>query len=69
MIKEFNSHKARIAQRKYCEEKKYPDFAPINTGICYSCRRDIFSEGGISVEEAATEHITGCPFCHHSYCD
>ena len=43
-------------------------FAP-STGICYRCRKQIYSEGGISVKEAGTELTTGCPFCHTSYVD
>lgn len=43
-------------------------FAPSN-GVCYRCIRQIYSEGGISVEKASTELITGCPFCHSSFVD
>lgn len=43
-------------------------FAP-STGICYRCRKQIYSEGGISVKEAGTDLTTGCPFCHTSYVD
>lgn len=43
-------------------------FAP-STGICYRCRKQIYSEGGISVKEAGTDLTTGCPFCHASFVD
>lgn len=50
------------AQKKLCQEKQYPHFAPQN-GICWSCNRQIFEiETGLSL-------VTGCPFCHRSYCD
>lgn len=42
-----------------------PDFAPVN-GICYSCRRNLIEHYGPKWE---TKYITGCPFCHRSYCD
>lgn len=43
-------------------------FAP-RSGYCYSCGKNIYEEGGISVEKAGKELITGCPFCHRSYVD
>lgn len=41
--KEFNNKLAREAQYNYCKEKGYTNFAPA-TGICWSCRIDIYSE-------------------------
>jgi len=67
MDREYNAIKAHEAQTKYCKGKNYPHFAP--SQFCYACRRDIYSEGGYSVEEAGESLITGCPFCMRSYCD
>lgn len=65
----FDTELAIKAQKELCDEKQYPHFAPLGSGRCYSCKRNIFSEGGISVESARKFLITGCPFCHRSYCD
>ena len=54
------------AQEEYCEKKKYPLFAP-SDGICFSCNRQIYTE--ITLMECENDLITGCPFCHYSYCD
>lgn len=65
------------AQECYCEEKGYPHFAP-ESGICWKCNQQIYAEGknrsgnlskGISVEQAGSELITGCPHCSWSYCE
>lgn len=58
---------ANKKQVEYCERTNTPHFAP--SGKCWNCCRNIFLEGGISVEEASGCLITGCPFCHRSYCD
>ncbi|MFK2341673.1 hypothetical protein ACIXN4_10475 [Bacteroides fragilis] len=82
MEKTYNAQKAIIAQKEYLKElaknnqadwmadnfSKGIGFAPSN-GICYRCKKQIYSEGGISVERASTELTTGCPFCHTSYVD
>ena len=71
----FNSSEARAVQDKYCKENGYPHFAP-ESGKCWSCNSDIYAQinhgeykTGISVEEAGSTLITGCPHCHISYCD
>ncbi len=71
----FDIQKSIAAQKKLQQEKGYPDFAPAD-GRCYNCRRQIYSEidrgpykTGISVERASGDLITGCPHCHHSYCE
>ena len=82
MEKTYNAQQAIIAQEEYLKElakknlgdwmadsfSKGIGFAPTN-GICYRCRKQIYSEGGISVERASTELTTGCPFCYHSFVD
>lgn len=62
-------HKEAIkAQRDYCNRRKVPHFAPFD-GICYSCGANIYSPRGISVEEAGSRLISGCPFCGRTYVD
>jgi hypothetical protein len=82
MEKTYNAQQAIIAQREYLKKlaqnnpgdwmadnfSKGIGFAPSN-GVCYHCNKQIYSQGGISVERASTELTTGCPFCHTSYVD
>lgn len=82
MNKTYNAEQAIIAQKELLKElaKQNPKdwmannfskgigFAPSN-GICYRCKKQIYSEGGISVERASTELTTGCPFCYISFVD
>lgn len=83
MEKHYDSEKANKAQIKYCAEKGLPHFAPKRH--CHWCGRDIYqliehternwdgscytAISGISVEEASTTLVTGCPHCHRSFCD
>lgn len=74
-MKTFDREQSKKAQDAYCTTNKSPHFAPFS-GLCYHCGNDIYSEidrgtykTGISVERATNELITGCPHCHHSYCD
>ena len=64
----YNVDAACAAQDKYCEELRFPHFAPYR-GICYTCGMQIYSNGGYSVEYASKHLVTGCPFCHVSYVD
>ena len=72
----FDPAKASEAQRKYCEANFMPMFAPSN-GVCFRCNRNIYSAevspggfvSGISVNYASSHPVTGCPFCHISFCD
>ena len=58
----------------YSSEMKKPveqrvGFAPLN-GICWRCGRNIAEEeNGITLEQLGDYIITGCPYCHHSFCD
>ena len=54
------------AQAKYCKDNDLPHFAPFD-GVCWSCGNQIYEK--ISVEEAGSKLITGCPRCCSSYCD
>ncbi len=73
----FDTEKAIAAQSDYCEKKKIPNFAPAFDGTCYHCNRNIYkpythNDGrvtGITVEEAGTTLITGCPHCNYSFID
>jgi len=64
----YNIQEAIKVQKEYCEKTGSPHFAPY-TGGCYKCRRNIYGEGGYSVEYASKGLVTGCPFCNRSYCD
>lgn len=52
------------AQVNYCTFKEIPTFAPID-GWCYSCGKNIYSK--ITLDQASSDVITGCPHCHHSF--
>ncbi len=53
------------AQSEYCKKHDLPHFAPRN-GHCFLCKKQIYDR--IRYETAANELITGCPWCHYSYC-
>lgn len=52
-------------QAQYCERICAPHFAP---RVCYSCHREIYSHPRAQAEAAVTL-ITGCYYCHRSFCD
>lgn len=56
---------AIASQKTFCEENKIPMFAP-QDGFCFSCGQQIYTR---KANQASKEHITGCPYCHRSYCD
>lgn len=58
---------AKAAQKKFCEEKGYPHFAP-EKGYCFSCRRNIYQDFA-RPGRTGNEHVTGCPHCNYSYCE
>ncbi|MEK4425906.1 hypothetical protein [Solibacillus sp. FSL K6-1523] len=76
--KTFNIIESAKAQAEYCKETGAPHFAP-RGGTCWNCNKNIYEElphrnhtsimCGISVEEAKTQLVTGCPHCNRSYCD
>lgn len=74
MDKTYDPIKAAKAQDTYCDQHEIPHFAP-SDGCCYSCGRNIYQLGkysdgspcGISVEEAGSRLVTGCPYCHYSF--
>lgn len=61
----FDPIKANKAQMEFCKLRDVPHFAP--TSRCWSCGRNIYAK--ISVERAGRELITGCPYCHRTFCD
>jgi hypothetical protein len=66
-IRELRKRAAQIstasrAQADLCASRGLPLFAP-QDGVCWSCRRQIYEELD------GKSFVTGCPFCHRSYCD
>ena len=61
----MNEAKAK-AQAEYCRKNRLPFFAPTD-GVCWRCRKNIYEK--ITLEEASSELVIGCPHCHKSYCD
>lgn len=55
---------AARAQEAYCDGQEAPMFAP-RDGICPACGRNIYE--ALTVEQAGTRLITGCPLCHYSF--
>ena len=82
MEKTYDIQKAVKAQEEYLKRLavEHPEdwmadnfakgqgFAPRN-GVCWCCHKNIYGDGGISVEQASSELTTGCPFCHMSFVD
>jgi hypothetical protein len=54
------------AQNEFVRDAGGPLFAPPN-GVCWSCHRQIYDK--ISLEQAGSSRITGCPHCRHSFCE
>jgi hypothetical protein len=52
------------AQKEYCKRTGAPHFAPYD-GVCNYCKKDIV----VGYEGRWSSLITGCPRCHHSFCD
>ena len=48
-------------QKKFIEENQLPDLAPINSGMCWSC--------GKQVKDNGKTLITSCDKCHRSFCE
>jgi len=73
---EFDVQKAIKAQKRYCEEKEKPLFAPPD-GICRNCKTNIYVKEvypcgwstGYNVGAASNTYITSCPHCRKSWCD
>lgn len=70
MINTYEIGQSIMLQKQYCDTEKFPLFIPAD-GVCYNrkCRKNIFNPGGYTVQQAAYAHITGCPFCHDTWCD
>lgn len=70
----YNPAEAIKAQEEYCTAKHVPRFAPAN-GMCTYCQEQIYAPrrgkttGGISLKEAGSRMVTGCPHCHRSFCE
>lgn len=55
----LENQKKQLEACKCCD---VPNFVPDN-GICYSCHRQVYEYDNLKFP------ITGCPFCHRSFCD
>lgn len=64
-VEETQSNKA-AAQRHYCETKGLMQFGPYD-GYCYRCGKDVYAN--MSVAEAGSTQVTGCPHCFRSFVD
>lgn len=72
----YDCASAMEAQRAFCDAQELPHFAPFD-GVCYHCGRNIYSPEkrrnglvcGVSVEDASSRLITGCPHCAMSFCE
>lgn len=77
----YDKYKSIEAQKELCKKKGSPHFAPV-LGRCFRCHQNIYEQHtrteiflgeerevvtGITVEEAGSEVITGCPHCNYSY--
>lgn len=52
-------------QSALCKEEGYPHFAP-RDGVCWDCHKNIYEHHH---ENGGQRHVTGCPWCHWSYCE
>lgn len=70
----YNVELAMKAQKKYCEETHTPYFAP-HDGCCFRCGHQIYAPTiskygytvGVTVEYAANNLVTSCPYCNASF--
>lgn len=51
---------------KWCREKGLPAFLP-EDNICFYCKKPIFKDGDVGPDW--DKYPTGCPNCHHTFCD
>lgn len=56
--KQFDVSKSIDAQRRYCKEKGYPHFAPLN-GRCYRCHNQIYEPIEHERKNWKTGEVTG----------
>ena len=63
-MKNYDVNMAKMLQEKFCLLSGFPHFAP-KDGICYSCGKQIYEE--ITTAKAASQLITSCPHCRHSF--
>lgn len=65
----FSTAKAIRAQSEYCEKHHVEMVAPglASNGCCPYCHNPIYIVGGVSIEEAESTLVSGCPYCHYSF--
>lgn len=56
-MKEYNVTKATVAQKEYQERTSSPDFPP-RSGVCWSCRRNIYENHYWVVENGQRKPAT-----------
>ena len=54
-------------QRQVCREGKMPFFMP-SSGYCWGCGGDVVA-GEMAEGNDGRILVTGCPFCHRSWCE
>lgn len=69
----YDPKAASQRQALFCQKHNYPMYAP-KSGLCWYCGKNIYfgyehNNYSYSVQAAGEQLITGCPYCHHSYCD
>jgi len=68
-LQEISERLKMIAQREFCRLNNLPIFA---RAYCDRCGNAWFRADGyevVSLVQAATTHITACPYCGHSWCE
>lgn len=64
----MSEREAIEAQATACAAARMPHFAP-SDGVCWGCGRFIYRIDGIPNGAEPTSPVTGCPYCHKSFCD
>jgi len=66
-MEEITARDKHKAQEKYCKQNMQTHFAPQR---CFRCKQNIYEDAekkGVTLKEASTKLITGCPHCNYSF--
>jgi len=69
-VQELERHLAMVLHVERITD--YMHFTPTSTGITPCCRKDMIGDGERQQtldQWAQAPNITGCPFCHRTWCD